>query len=266
MTAVAVVGHVEWVDFLSVERIPAIGQITPATRVRVNAGGGAVVAAAVLAGLGAEVDFFCAVGDDAIGERAVAELEARGVRVHAARRPGPTRQVITFLDARGERSIVTIGERLQPSGDDPLEWQRLASADGVYLTAGDAGALRHARRARVLCTTPRIAERLGAVDVVLDALILSGDDAVEVDWAARLADRARWQVVTQGARGGYWSGESAGRWEPVPAPGPVIDSYGAGDSFAAGFTFGLARSGDVAEAVSVGARCGANAVTHPGGP
>jgi ribokinase len=265
MPRIAVVGHVEWVDFLTVASLPALGQITPARRVRVNAGGGAVVAAVVLARLGAEVEFFGVVGSDDLGERAVGELESHGIRTHIARRPGPTRQAITLFQAH-ERSIVTIGERLQPHGDDDLDWGRLRDVDGVYVTAGDGCALAAARAARVLVTTPRLAETLPAIDVALDALIYSADDAAEVRWAATLTPHARLCVVTEGERGGHWSGASSGHWGPTPAPGPVIDAYGAGDSFAAGFTYGLAVSGDPAEAARVGAEVGALALTHPGGP
>jgi ribokinase len=266
MARLAVVGHVEWVDFLAVPQLPQLGQITPAERVRMNAGGGAVVAAVVLARLGAEVDFYGAVGSDDYGERAIAELEALGITVHMARRPGPTRQVITLIDTAHERSIITIGERLRASGADELDWDRLAGTDGVYFTAGDLGALHAARAARQLVTTPRLAENLAAIDVTLDALVYSGDDTAETGWAAGLSTRARLTVVTEGPLGGHWSGESSGRWGPVPPSGPVVDSYGAGDSFAAGFTYGLAVSGDPAEAARIGAEVGARALTHPGGP
>ena len=75
-----------------------------------------MVAAAVLAELGAEVDFFCALGRDANGEAAAAELATRGVNVHVAWRERPTRRVITLLEVDGQRTIVTIGERLEPDG------------------------------------------------------------------------------------------------------------------------------------------------------
>jgi ribokinase len=224
-----------------------------------------VVAAVLLARLGAEVEFFGVVGSDEFGERAVTELESHGIGTHVARRPGPTRQAITFFQGH-ERSIVTVGERLQPHGEDDLAWERLADCGGVYFTAGDLGALRAARAARTLVTTPRLAETLPMIDVALDALIYSADDAAEVRWAATLTPHARLCVVTEGERGGHWSGASSGRWGPMPVPGPVIDAYGAGDSFAAGFTYGLAVSGDPAEAARVGAEAGALALTHPGGP
>ena len=65
-------------------RYPERGGLEQGEREREQAGGGAVVAAAVLAELGASVDFFCALGDDERGHAAVAQLQERGVTVHAA--------------------------------------------------------------------------------------------------------------------------------------------------------------------------------------
>lgn len=266
MAQLAVVGHVEWVDFLRVEHLPRRGEVQPAQRQTTHAGGGAVVAAAVLAELGAEVDFFCAVGSDDIGEAAVSELTGRGITVHAARRAGASRQVFTLLEPAGERTIITLGDRVQPAGADDLEWDRLREADGVYFTAGDAGALARARAARVLVATPRIRERLEADEMMLDALVFSAHDGDEVRWAEPLRARTRLMVETEGERGGRWWGESTGRWQAVPAPGPVRDSYGCGDAFAAGFTYGLATGMTPAEAAAVGARVGAEMLTRVGAP
>ena len=266
MTRMGVVGHVEWVDFLRVDHLPVQGEVQAARRESMHAGGGAVVAAAVLAGLGAPVDFFCALGTDGDGDAAQAELAARGIAVHAARRPGLTRQVLTLLDRSGERTIITLGERLQPAGADALDWGRLARADGVYFTAGDLSAVHRAREAAVLVATPRIRERLDEADVQLDALVYSASDENEVRWAGRLASQARWVVVTEGASGGHWHGESSGRWEAVPPDGPVRDSYGCGDAFAAGFTYGLASGLGPAEAARIGAECGARMLTRVGAP
>jgi ribokinase len=266
MTRVAVVGHVEWVDFLRVAHLPVGGEVQAARRELTHAGGGAVVAAAVLAELGAGVDFFCAVGQDADGDAAISELEARGVTVHAARREVATRQVLTLLDRKGERTIMTLGESLQPQGDDELDWERLREADGVYVTAGDLAAVRRARAARVLVASPRLRERLESREVELDAVVFSASDRDEVRWAQTLEPCARLMVATEGASGGRWWGISEGRWSAVPPPGPIRDSYGCGDSFAAGFTFGLASGMTPADAARVGARCGAAMLTRVGAP
>lgn len=266
MTRLAVVGHVEWVDFVGVDRYPPRGGLEQGQRIKAQAGGGAVVAAAVLAQLGAEVDFFCALGDDLNGHEAARELSDRGIHVHAAWRTAPTRYVFTLLDGGGERTIVTVGERLQPSGDDELEWDRLDDAAGVYLTAGDSGAARHARRAHALVATPRVLERLDDRDLRIDALVFSSSDDNEVRWADHLARQARLIVATDGERGGRWWGESEGHWPAAPPLGEIRDTYGCGDSFAAGFAFGLARGLDPARAAEIGARCGAEMLTRVGAP
>lgn len=266
VTRVAVVGHVEWVDFVRVDHYPARGEVVSGEREFAHAGGGAVVAAAVLAQLGAEVDFFCALGRDDNGRAAMAELQARDVTVHAAWRPIPTRTVFTLLERDGERTIVTVGERLAPAGDDELAWAALEDADGVYVTAGDHGAIARARAARMLVASPRTREGLQRSHVRIDALVFSASDAHEREWADRVQSQARLMVATEGDDGGRWWGESSGRWTAAALPGPRRDDYGCGDAFAAGLTYGLAQGRPVLEAAEIGARCGARMLTVTGAP
>jgi ribokinase len=268
MTRVAVIGHVEWVEFVRLGVYPPRGGLEQATRVAEHAGGGAVVAAAVLASLGADVEFFCALGDDERAQRSERELTARGISVHAARRSQPTRSVFTMLDDGGERTIVTVGERLQPAGDDELDWDRLRTIDGVYFTAGDDGALAAARSARALVVTPRAGDHEAGLSAApyVDATVFSEHDRDEARWASDWEPHSRLQVATDGANGGRWWGESSGRWAAATVPGPIMDSYGCGDSFAAGLTFGLASGGSIADAAAVGARCGAAMLTKVGAP
>jgi ribokinase len=263
---VAVVGHVEWVDFVSLERFPREGEVAHAIDAFSRAAGGGSVAAAALAELGAEVDFFTALGRDPHGEAAADELRGRGINVHVAWRTEPTRRALTLLRGGGERTIVTIGERLAPSGEDELDWDRLQEADGAYFTAGDDGALDRARRARILTASPRARHVLDGEGPRLDALIFSSHDRDEAEWAERARHRARLLVATEGEHGGRWWGESDGRWAAERLPGEAKDAYGCGDSFAAGFTFGLASGAPVDEAAAVGAECGARALTKTGAP
>jgi ribokinase len=197
---------------------------------------------------------------------AIGDLQARGIRVHAVQRQAPTREVITLVDGGGERTILMIGERLQPHGDDDLDWSPLERADGVYLTAGDRGAVRRARAARTLVASPRVGEPLDDPELVIDALVFSASDEDEVRWANRLPARCRLMVATDGGRGGRWWGESEGTWRAAMPPGPIVDTYGAGDSFAAGFTFGLAQGLEPPQAAEVAARCSARMLTRAGAP
>lgn len=268
MPRLAVVGHVEWVDFIPIKRMPREGEVLHAEGAAFSraAGGGGVVAV-VLAELGAErVDFFCALGDDAHGHAAAAQLAERGVTAHIAwRKEQPTRRAVTLLEGSGERAIVTVGQRLEPRGSDELDWDLLAGCDGVYFTAGDAAALHCARRARTVVASPRGRAAL-AQGPEIDALVFSRGDRDEAEWAGRLGGKSRLIVETRGAEGGVWRGASEGSWEAVAPDAPVRDSYGCGDSFAAGFTLALSSGAGVEAAASTGARCGTRCLTRAGAP
>jgi ribokinase len=261
---VAVVGHLEWVRFVRVDHAPRAGEIMHPEETWELPGGGGPVAAVQLAKLAGSCAFFTAVGDDDLGRRSVAELEGLGVRVHAAVRPAPTRQAITFVDADGERTITTLGERLEAHADDPLPWSDLDAADAVYFTAGDLGALRAARRGRVLVATTRAMDRLAGSRAALDAVVGSATDPSER--YDPLIPTPGLVVRTESRAGGSWerADGDVGRYAAVPLPAPISDLYGCGDSFAAGLTFGLGEGRDVPEALDLAARCGAWCATGRG--
>jgi ribokinase len=263
---VAVVGHIEWVEFARVPRVPDPGEIVSASEWWQEAGGGGAVAAVQLAKLAGEAAFFTAVGDDEFGRRSASELEGHGVRVLAAVRAAPQRRAFTHVDAHGERTITVLGERLVPSGEDPLPWEELEGADAVYFTGGDDGALRRARAARVLVATPRARGPLHTAGVQLDALVHSSGDPGEAFREPDLDPPPRLVVATAGPEGGHFAGAEGetGTWQAAPLPGPVVDTYGAGDSFAAGLTFALGDGRPAAEAVAFAARCGAACLTGRG--
>jgi ribokinase len=262
----AVVGHVEWIEFGRVEHVPAAGEIVHVSDSWQEPGGGGAVAAVQLAKLAGVATLYTALGDDELGHRAKRELEQLGLRVHAAFRPEPQRRAYVHVDAAGERTITVIGDRLGPRADDLLPWEELDETDAVYLTAGDAGAVRQARRAATLVGTARGLETLAEAGVELDALVSSGKDPGERYAAGDLEPPPLLVMRTAGASGGRYEarGGGGGRWEATPLPGPVSDMYGCGDSFAAGLTYGLGAGMPIAEALELGARCGAACATGRG--
>jgi ribokinase len=262
----AVVGHVEWCEFAQVPHVPAPGEIVHASRVFEAPGGGGAVAAVQLRKLAGSATLFTAFGDDETGHRSLAELVELGLDVECDFRPETQRRAFVHLDEPGERTITVLGPRLGPRGADPLAWEKLDQADAVYLTAGDIEAVREARRARVLVATPRGLDTLADAHVELDALVSSGRDPGELYSPGDLDPEPRVVVRTLGASGGEWEtdGGERGRWGPAALPGPIRDAYGAGDSFAAGLTYGLGAGWEIAKAVELAARCGASCLTGSG--
>jgi ribokinase len=263
---VAVVGHVEWVQFARVPHAPHAGEVLHAHGAFEEPAGGGAVAAVQMARLAGEAMFVTALGRDELGGRSMARLHELGVEVRAARRADATRRAVTLVDDADERTIITLGPRLEPEGDDDgLPWGALAGMDAVYFTAGDLDALRAARAARVLVASPRAGEALGH-GVELDALVLSGEDAIERRQAERAREEAKLVVLTEGARGGTYRARSgaSGTWTAAPLIAAAVDSYGCGDSFAAGLTYALGAGLEVPAALALAARCGAMCLTGRG--
>jgi ribokinase len=255
----AVVGHTEWIEFGHVEVVPPPGGIAHATGGWEEPGGGGAVAAVQLVRLAGSCTFFTALGDDDRALWTQRDLARLGVRVKCALRGEPSRRAVTLVDASGERTIITLGRRLEPRADDRLPWDELDDADAVYFTAGDDHALRAARRARVLVATSRAMERLAETDVPLDAVVGSGRDPAERFDPDGLSHPPRLVVQTASLRGGHYETDDgrSGTYERVLPPGPVVDTYGAGDCFAAGLTYALGAGLEVEDALALAARCGA---------
>jgi ribokinase len=262
----AVVGHVEWVEFLRVPEVPRAGEIVHTGEWWEGAGGGAAVVAVQLAKLAGRSTLFTALGDDLLGHRSMDELETLGVEVEACFRAEATRRAVTHVDRTGERTITVVGERLGPAGDDALAWEKLDGADAVFFTAGDTGALKTARGAKLLVATPRAGEVLWGSDVRLDVLVGSGLDPGESYDPEELRPPPRLIVATAGAEGGTFSvlGEAPRSFSAAPIEGPIVDRYGAGDTFAAGLTYALGAGQEVEKAIRFAARCAAAALAGRG--
>ena len=249
----AVVGHVEWVEFARVPRMPAAGEIVHATRVWEEPAGGGAVVARQLALLAGRCTFHTGLGDDVLGRCSAERLAALGVDVQVQWRASPTRRAWTHVDEAGERTITVLGDKLLPAG--PLD---LAGYDLVFFVSGDVPALQSARAAGFVAATVRELPTLQKARVPLDLLVASGNDPGErYDGSLE----TRHLALTDGPRGGTLDGSP---YDAAPV-GRIADTYGAGDSFAAALAFGLAR-GDLPDAaVELAAEAGA-AVIRGAGP
>jgi ribokinase len=246
------VGHVEWVESVLVDRVPGAGEIAHGTEDWSEPAGGGAVAAAQLVKLAGACDFFTALGDDEHGHRAVARFRELGIDVDVEWF-GSTRRAFVQVDAQGERTITTVGGKLRRR-----ELPAMDGYDAVFFVAGEPEALRTTRAAHFVSATPRELQWLVEGGVHLDLLVGSATDPGEryeggLDVAL--------VVATEGTRGGVADGH---RYGPAEPPGPIVDTYGAGDSFAAALTFALARGDELDHALALASRAGAAVITGKG--
>lgn len=261
----AVVGHVEVVEFARVEHVPRPGEIVQTRETWSEPAGGGAVAAAALLRLTPDVTFFTVFGDDELGHRAERELRALGLQIECVYRNEPQRRGFTYLDDDGERTITVIGRKLVAYESDPLPWADLDEVAGVYFCGGDPGAVREARRAGALVATARELATLREAGVELDALVQSSTDESELYRPGDVDPPPRRVVTTEAGKGGHYvEGNRKGRWEAAPLPGRLVDTYGAGDTFAAALAFALGTGKPTEEALAFAAQQAAAAMTRPG--
>jgi ribokinase len=270
---------------------PVPGSDTPA-RIEMRPGGGGANVAAWLARLGAPVVLIGCVGDDDAGRTAARSLAASGVTVRLVVDPEPTGAVVVIVGADGERTMLSdagANARLT-AGDLPRDAFRPGArlhVSGYALLrdgsrAAGLAALAAARQAGMAASVdPSSTAPLAAVGgpaflgMVRDAgSIIATRAEAEVltgtrdpDAAASRLVEGRDEVVLKlGGQGALWRGaDGAAVRVPAAAPdGPVVDSTGAWDAFAAGW-LARRREGDDPEA-ALAAACvvAAEVVTRPG--
>ena len=240
---VAVVGHVEWVDFAVVPRLPHPGEILHVHEFWAEAAGGGAVAVVQMAKLTGGALFFTALADDELG----------APHGGAARRPG--RDSACGGAAGHPAPRLHVPDRRRGAHDhDPRRPARRRTAttgsrgrcstaiDGVYFTGGDAGGAaggaagarrrRHAARRRARCARPGSRSTCSCTPATTPAR-----SSTRPSWTRRRGRSsrrsARRAVAGRGRR-------AAGRGRRSRCRGRCVDEYGAGDSFAAGLTTGLA--------------------------
>ena len=177
----AVVGHVEWINFLKVDQLPKHGVISHSEKsLEYPAGGGSIIAK-ILSDLTLnQIHFFTSLGNDDYGDKCFKILSNMGIKLHVAWRDKPTRRGFSLIDSQGERAITVIGERLAPTHKDNLEWNILKKMDGIFITASDSEIFKMARSSPILCTTPRVGiNTINKSNVLLDGLIGSNLDPGE---------------------------------------------------------------------------------------
>ena len=260
----AVIGHIEWINFIEVDQLPQPGLISHSKRsLEYPAGGGSVIAKRLSELTNSKVHFYTALGHDFYGKQCLNILENMGIKLHVAWRDQPTRKGFSLTDSEGERSITIIGERLSPNHNDDLDWNTLNEMDGIFITAADKELLKKSRFAKTLCMTPRVGlNMINESGILLDGLIGSNLDPGEYFSLNELKLKPKYVIKTEGENGGIVF--PGGRYKAIKNKKNNVDSYGCGDSFAAGILYGLSSDWNIEESLNLAKIMGRNCSEHFG--
>lgn len=251
------VGDADVDIYLDVPQLPGRDEKVAATAAAWYPGGMVANFLVALRRLGTPCCFHGPIGADAFGRMVQANFAREGVATDGliVKPHGSTYYCVVLLDASGEKALVIAPtDCISPMPDD-IDPATIARARHLH-TAGiqmDA-ALRAARIAKEhnlevsLDVEPsdrgesaQLAELLALTDILFvnhRALAqLTGLDLPSAALPSLLARGPRTVCVTAGARGA-WIGTHDGTWHIPAFPVPIVDSTGAGDTFAAAFVYG----------------------------
>jgi sugar/nucleoside kinase (ribokinase family) len=261
-----------------------------ATAIEVS-GGSAGNTVAGVASLGGRAVHIGKLGEDVLGDVFVHDLDAIGARFAGGRMSTPgTGRCLINVTPDGERTMSTYlgaAALLTPTDVDP---QVIEAASIVYLEgylfdprearrafAKAAGLARASSRLIALTLSDSfVVERhrealLGFIDTEVDILFANESeitclfDTTDFDAAVRaMRGRAKIAAVTRGATGStIVSGDDLHHVDAVGVE-KVVDTTGAGDQYAAGFMFGLARGRSLDYCGRLGSLAAAEVIAHVG--
>lgn len=265
MGKIGVVGSINMDMTVKAERIPLKGETLKGEDLKYIPGGKGANQAAAMAKLGAEVEMFGCVGDDAAGVSLVKNLQDMGVE---------TRCIKTVAGAPTGLAMITVGENdntiivvagtndcvdidyVNEIKDSLLECEivllqheipqetveyviGLCAENGVkaVLNPGPARPVRQEVIEKVAYLTPNEHE----------AVIIFGEDLSFEDMMKRYPEKL---VITQGSRG-VSTCRKDGEIILVPArKANVVDTTGAGDTLNGAFAVALTEGKDIADALA----------------
>ncbi len=279
-------GTMTLIDDADAERIyAALGPATEAS------GGSAANTAACLASLGAAVEFTGKVRNDGLGEVFMHDIRAAGVRFEvppSVSGPGTGRCLVMVTPDAEKTMCTNLGAGALLSPDD-LDEKAIATARVVYLEGylcgkpetdpavdravaiaheqGTLVALSGSDPAWVELMRTRLDALLDRVDVFFaneaEACGLTGAATVE-SALGMLSRRCPTVAVTLGAKGSIVADGSGVVAVPAAPVRQVVDTTGAGDSYAAGFLYGMVRESGPEKSARLGALAAAEIVGHLG--
>jgi sugar/nucleoside kinase (ribokinase family) len=224
-----------------------------AAQASVHAGGTAANTAVWAASLGAHATVVGRLGYDLAGGAVRAAVESRGVHVTTA--TDLERPTGTLVLLGGEPYVDRGANAALAPADLPESIEADVVALSPYLDQETALAVVDRSRARWIAA-------LGRPVTGANAVILS--EAETAEGVHELASRFRLACVTLGALGAIAVLDGHEASAPAPAV-QTADPSGAGDAFAAALLCSLASDTDLADALAIACRCGADAAASPTG-
>ncbi len=246
-----------------------------------------------VASLGGRAAFIGKVADDTLGR--FYRHDMRNAGVHFATRPlidgAPTARSMIMITPDGERTMNTYLGACQALGPDDIDKAVVSAAEITYLEGylwdppeakkafRRAAEIAHAagRKVSLTLSDPFCVDRFraefldlirsGTVDILLanDSELRSLYETGGRDTAVRaLGADCKLAAVTIGAEGAIVV--SGGEVITVPATPveAILDLTGAGDLFAAGFLFGVAREMELSDAARLGSIAAGEVIGHIG--
>ncbi len=256
-------------------------------------GGSAANTIVGVAGFGGRAAFVGKVKDDELGGVFAHDIRAAGVAFDtppAADGPSTARCYI-MVTPDGERTMNTFLGAAQDLHPNDVDADTVAASGIIYLEGylwdpphakeafRKAAKIAHDAKRQValtlsdaFCVGRYRAEfldliRSGTVDLVFanESELLSLYEAKDFDAAAAaLRNDTKLAVVTRSEKGCVVVSKSGNEAVPAAPIKQMVDATGAGDLFAAGFLFGLARGQDHKTAARLGALAAAEVIQHIG--
>lgn len=279
MKNILCVGALTMDTIFRLETLPAgPGKFIPIDAVEV-AEGMAAAQAATIARLGGSAALWASAGDDAIGDRLVAQISGEGVDVSRVRRVAGARSGFStiFMDLRGERTIVPKYDAdlmATPAKAPDLGGFAAVMTDVRWPGAAEL-ALRAAREAGIpgildADVGPReIIERLvGLASYVVasegGAALVTGGTTPQVSAERLSSGHPGFVVVTAGEKGCWWGSGGTVRHTPAPVV-EAVDTLAAGDVFHGAFALGLVEGWPHEEIIRFASAAAAIKCTRFGG-
>ncbi|WP_144097139.1 adenosine kinase [Croceicoccus sediminis] len=256
-------------------------------------GGSAANTCAGLAALGSRTAFIGQVADDQLGAVFAHDIRAAGIHYEVAPRAGdpPTARCLVLVTPDGQRTMNTFLGASQHLPASAVDADLIASAKVLYLEgylwdpddprAAMKGAIEAARKAgRQVAFTLSDAFLLdrhgddfrkliddGLIDILfaneVELMGLTGAADFEAGLAA-LAPKLPVLVATRSEKGAVAVAGADRAEVPAEPVAKVVDTTGAGDSFAAGFLHGHVSGAPLADCLTMGAVAAAEVIGHYG--